>query len=351
MAKVLISCIGTGRVNNKETSKRVYEKATYTIDDKEYNTSFVSEALYRHYSIDKVILIGTVKTMWEEVYRVFSEIHGQNVDEDKLIELGVHCENANSLSQLKFPFIEDVEKAMGNDSHIILVNYGLNISELNSNSTRILGVEQYLNNGDELYIDITHSFRSIPLYMMNLLIYLKYVSKKNITIKHISYGMFEAKSENNDKTPIIDISDILTINDWLVGAYSFREFGNSYKIGELLKLGNDDEKSASSLLKMFSDTMNLNHMVGIKNFSQQLSSINSNNLQSIASLIVPQVVDSFRKEFSSPLLEKSNALFQLKVAKWHNQHKNYSSSYMALLESIITHICECKKLDWANLEK
>lgn len=348
MAKVLISCIGTGRVNSQETSKRIYEKATYAIDNTEYKTSFVSEALFRNYNIEKVILIGTVKSMWEEVYRVFSELHSQDIDEEKLLELGVYCENANSTSPLYLPYQDEVEKAMGKDSHIILVNYGLNKSELTANSTYILGIEQYLNSGDELYIDITHSFRSIPLYMMNLLIYMKNVSKKKITIKHISYGMFEAKSENGEKTPIIDISDILAINDWLVGAYSFREFGNAYKINELLENGNDSEKSAASLLEMFSDTVNLNHMVGIRHFSQQLSSIKRDELTAIARQIVPQVVDSFRKEFTSPLLDSSNALFQLKVAKWHNNHKNYASAYMALLEAIITHTCECNKMNWED---
>ena len=79
--------------------------------------------------------------------------------------------------------------------------------------------------------------------------------------------------------------------------------------------------------------------------------IKKDELTPISKQIIPQVVDSFRKEFSSPLLDSSNTLFQLKVAKWHNNHKNYASAYMALLEAVITHICECKKMNWEDFSE
>ncbi|MDD3962408.1 MAG: TIGR02221 family CRISPR-associated protein, partial [Bacteroidales bacterium] len=50
-------------------------------------------------------------------------------------------------------------------------------------------IYEQLEENDEVYFDITHSFRSIPMLCMVLLNYAKYL--KNITVKGIYYGAFE----------------------------------------------------------------------------------------------------------------------------------------------------------------
>ncbi len=76
MAKILISPIGTGGLSKDNTSAREYRKTNYKIDEKVYERSFVSSALKDHLGIDHILFIGTVKSMWEEVYRFYNEDKG-----------------------------------------------------------------------------------------------------------------------------------------------------------------------------------------------------------------------------------------------------------------------------------
>ena len=175
--KVLISFLGTGSFEDK--SKREYRTAKYRIDDKEYVRSFVADALTEHYEINTIIMIGTVKSMWEELYLKFCEKNNIQPDEEYYTELGIISENANSKSALELPQKEKIEKALGKESQVVLIKYGLNEEEVNYNIATILGVEKYLKNGDEVYVDITHSFRSLPLLLMNTLISVSY---KHLTL-------------------------------------------------------------------------------------------------------------------------------------------------------------------------
>ena len=71
----LISFIGTGSLNaDQKKSNRKYRTATYTIKGQEVGTdSFVSAVLFEHLKINRLILIGTARSMWEEVYEHFAK--------------------------------------------------------------------------------------------------------------------------------------------------------------------------------------------------------------------------------------------------------------------------------------
>lgn len=344
MAKILISFLGTGALKaNVGKNQRRYREATYQFDDGErIETSFVAEAISKHYKIDRIILIGTVKSMWEEVYEVFSRKNGLEIDMDYGAELIDYCERADHLSDLEIPDLTRIEQAIGHNSEVILIHYGLNQKELDINAARILEIERLLHHGDELIVDITHAFRSLPLYLMSMLTYLKNVSPKKIQISHILYGMLDVSKELK-YAPIVDLNEIMKINDWITGAYSFKEFGNAYKISELLK--QEGENEVAQRLKEFSDVFNLNHITSIRNQIQKISAIKKRKFNSTADPIISPVIKDFLAEFQ---FIKEDSEFQCKLAKWHFDHKNYSSSYLVLSEAIITYVCECEHLDWKD---
>ncbi|HHB94961.1 MAG TPA: hypothetical protein ENK88_07430, partial [Campylobacterales bacterium] len=71
MAKILISSLGTGW--NVKDSDSEYQATNYIIEGKEYkDESFISKSLIEHYNIDKVILLGTNKSMWDGAYLGFT---------------------------------------------------------------------------------------------------------------------------------------------------------------------------------------------------------------------------------------------------------------------------------------
>lgn len=76
--KKLISFLGKGQV----TGKREYRKAQYSIDGKTYSSSFLASVIAEHFEVKNQIIIGTVKSMWEELYRNFQEINKLQMDGD-----------------------------------------------------------------------------------------------------------------------------------------------------------------------------------------------------------------------------------------------------------------------------
>ena len=93
------------------------------------------------------------------------------------------------------------------------------------------------------------------MFLLNTIIYLQNVSLKNISISHVLYGMLDVSRELT-YTPVVDLKSLLNTSEWIVGAYSFKEFGNAYKIANLLK---DENKSVYKRLIRFSDAKNLNY--------------------------------------------------------------------------------------------
>ena len=338
--KVLISFLGTGPLESKET--RTYKTANYHIGEAilgEY--PFVSAALVKHYQIDKAILVGTTHSMWEEVYRWFCENTNNPMDDDIYFDIAQSCENSNYTSELVLPHQDIIEKAIGRDAKIALIKYGITEEEIRDNTDIILGLQQYLNKGDELIVDVTHSFRSLPMFMMYLLIYLKNVSNKSISISHVHYGMLEMNKELG-YAPIIDLKSMMEVNDWITGAYSFSEFGNAYKISELIK---NQDKSVSNLLDEFSNLMNLNHLHAIQKISQRLSSIKNREYQTLLpELTINPIVQSFINQFN--VNGDNHSLFQLKVARWQLDHRKYAQAMLTAQESMITYVCEQNALKW-----
>ena len=346
MSKVLISFLGTGSQTNGSYRKAEYRITSPTDNATQmvYETSFVADALATHYGVDKIILIGTVKSMWDEVYYSFcTRNEKEDVDENYYLHLSATCKEAKYDSELKLPDIERLEAALGKDSHVMLVRYGLNEEELNFNIAQVLSVEQYLHSGDELIVDITHSFRSLPMLLMNTLIYLKNVSKKRINISHITYGMLDITRELK-YTPVIDLKKVMDVNEWISASYSFMEFGNAYKIAGLLEA--DNSKSQANVLRDFSDVKNLNDIQAIEKQVQRLKSVSQ--LSPIAEITVRPVINSITQALSNT---KSHSEFQFRLAYWHYSIHNYASAYITLVEAIITYVCEQEDLDYSNKDQ
>ena len=336
--KVLISFLGTGPFQ-KNGSKREYNKAHYRLGDDDLGEyPFVASALMRHYNAKKVVLVGTVHSMWEEVYRWFSEDKGLTVDEDTYIDIADACTTACHTSRLQIPHRKDIEQVLGDGSRVVLVRYGLKEWELRENMNIILGLQDMLNDGDELIVDITHSFRSLPIFMMNLLIYLQNVSTKHIKISHIHYGMLEMIRELG-YAPIIDLCSILKVNEWITGAADLMHNGNAYAIASLLRSeGSVSCADMANQLVKFSDLKNLNNIRGYRSNMRDLNIIMDSKdlMPDLGRAVIPDVIEEFITRFGQ---QERDDLFRWKMAKWHYERKNYSLAFVNLVEAVVSLTC------------
>lgn len=330
MAKILICGLGGGKRNGE------YPESNYSIQEgsniKIYRErKFISSALEEHYSIDKTIYIGTSGSMWDSLYLYYCEKFKLDKNEDYYFKLAEEIEKANRGTAVNSIDLSEFKNKFGDKIEIKTTNYGLNNIEIFENFNIIMELEKILYDGDELYIDITHSFRSNALWMYLVMNYITDVIDKKIVVKMISYGMFELKED--EISPIIDLTAFYELNKWIKGASGLINYGNSYQLLELI-----EDTDIKNKFKTFSDALNLNYIGTIK---QNLKSIKKimdklENLEGPAKLILPNVAKNFIKNFDN-IEEGNDDIMLIRMAKWHFEHKRYAMAYININEAIRMH--------------
>lgn len=336
MKKILIASLGAG---NKE---RKYNKTNYKIEEKVYsNEMYVASALEEHFKIDKTFYIGTLGSMWENVYEHYCEKFQKekNLEYEeglfykmiKFLDSSIEDKENYSLDSIDF---SELISTFDNKIIPIITYYGVNNKEIFQNFNNILSIVNELEDGDKLYLDITHSFRSNAFWIFLVMNYVNDVIDKKITIEYISYGMFEAKEKNKDGievTPVINLKIFFDFMKWIKGAYTLKNFGNSDLICELL----EDEKIKNKVSNL-SSALNMNYISSLKKSIDSLEKNYEliNSVEGPAKLIIPKVISEFLEHFKG--VEKEHELY-LKLAKWHYKEKRYSISYINAQEAFVTY--------------
>ena len=84
---------------------------------------------------------------------------------------------------------------------------------------------------EQLILDITHAFRTLPLLVFTVAVYLR--SAKHVQIERILYGAYEARE--GDRAPIFDMTPLLDLVDWMGGVEFFLRRSDAVLLGERLE--------------------------------------------------------------------------------------------------------------------
>jgi CRISPR-associated Csx2 family protein len=267
MSRILVTALGRGRLSNKGISK--YDKATYVFQDEskaKYETEFIAEALVNYYDIERIYIVGTAKSMWEQVYYNFTSDEERDEEYylklDELIEKSDHNTYQYEQSYLRKTEVA-LDRQLGSEgSRCYLIKYGLDRDELLYNFDILLQISEQLQSGDEVYVDITHSFRSLSIFQYMMTSFIENLADKNVKIKKILYGMLDVKSEmKDDAAPIVDLTVINELNHWIKGIYELESYGNGYLIASLLQ---DQNPELSNNIKNLTDRININYLKDLK---------------------------------------------------------------------------------------
>ena len=354
MAKILITALGSGTYN-KEKNEKEYRPATYYVEEGNplKETELIASAIDEQWKMDKIIFIGTTGSMWSNVYKFYCEDKRITMNDEYYDKL-----KKTELSANKDTLIENLEIEKFNatfDKKIkgIVIKYGVDNKENLENFHSIIEIEKEIEDGDEIFIDVTHSFRSMSFWLFLIMTYLKDVSNKNIDIKNITYGMFEAPNEKKE-TPIVSLNLFVDILKWFKGASELKNYGNSYSILDELEK-NSMDKEIKNELENFSDTMNINYIDSIEESLKNFNTIKDklNNLEGPGKYIIPQVFKNFINTFELPNKEKlSNEekkyLLRARLAKWHFNQKRYSMAAININEAIVDFIMDA--LNFPNID-
>lgn len=177
-------------------------------------------------------------------------------------------------------------------------------------------VYSQLQKGDKIHFDITHAFRSIPLFASSLLNYAQYML--DVEIVSINYGAFEKlgsaylveKMPMEERiAPIVDMTNIVKLQKLTETATSIKEFGRIKKVSENLSpdLPTNSGSAVDEIAKAIKEldeaiqTSNITKIKGgqiIKNFRDNLDSENIQRLK-VAEIKILNKVDEELKDFTA----------------------------------------------------
>lgn len=344
--KVFLSVLGTG----------FYDSVKYEISDKNddnyfcsLDTRFIQIATLKYINDcieewnenDVAYVLVTPKTKitnWKtsETRRRFN---CRTQKEEEYIGL------EEEISYLQYPFKNKIEQEIPNGGNekemwdIFKVMYDL------------------IEDDDELYVDLTHSFRYIPMLMMVFCNYAKFLKK--IKVKSISYGNFEEAKDGI--APIVDITTLSTLQDWTAASDEFLSTGSVDKLSNIylphirqrLRDTKGDDMEAQKLRAFVTS---LNSLVNELKLCQGKRLIEAKNIKKAKESI--EAIKSVSTPIPfNPLLEKINkSLISLEgsdnvkngiaSAKWCCDNGLYQQAITLLQESIVSMVCEMVNLNW-----
>ena len=362
--RVLITSIGGGKTEDKDGVKilKKYEDTIYGIkkENGEFyteKTSYMPLIIENTYNIDKTIIIGTTGSMWDNLYDIYWKKFKKDKIKDEefkqsLIDVQVNSNRETPIDKINIDKFnqEFIGKVKG-----IVIKYGVNSKEISRNFDLIIKLQEEFNDVDEyeVFLDITHSFRSMAFWMFLIMNYLTDVSNKNIKIAGITYGMFEAKNDNI--TPIVILKPFLEILNWIKGASELKQYGNSYYILEKSD-NNSLSKNIKDELKNFSNTMNMNYINSLLESIKNLKKLDTENeldkINGPAKHIIPNILKEFIKDFDLKEDDdnKRSYLLQATLAKWHCNQKRYAMSAINISEAIVTFVLLTLNIDSKKLK-
>lgn len=226
-------------------------------------------------------------------------------------------------------------------------------------------VYETLRSNDELYFDLTHSYRYLPMLVLVLGNYAKFL--KGVKVKHISYGNYEARHAETNEAPLMDILPLTMLQDWTFAAADLIQNGNIEKLQELKEANalipllrergkkNIDKRLAEesldgylNSLNDFLDDMKLclcpNILNGatinrVMNHHEQVSDVLNQVIAPIPP-IINKIQDSLQRFESTDTMHPESIQNGYEAAKWCYDHQLYQQAATILDENITTDFCQ-----------
>lgn len=205
-------------------------------------------------------------------------------------------------------------------------------------------IYKLINKKDELYIDLTHAFRYLPMLMLVLSNYSRFL--KESEVKYLSYGNFQSREPEK---PMVDLLSLSELQQWTSAASEYLHDGYVEELVNLFskskKNSIDDEgysrKSANEFINL------LPTFINDRLTCRGNSIINENtNLalkvkgESITSLGVKAINPLFN-EIKESIHAFDNIMDRVvDAASWCFEHHMWQQSLTILQEGIVTFFCK-----------
>lgn len=210
-----------------------------------------------------------------------------------------------------------------------------------------------LKPNDYLYIDITHGYRYLPMLVVVLANYAKFLN--NIQIDNITYGNYEGRDKQTGEAPIVNLTSFSTLQDWTNAVNEFIKSGSTNALTPLLlNEANNTKGAARQTLQKFEKS--------IRNFTNSISTVRGEEIyNSINIKKIREEIKQVRKKIElTPLVPVLNKLeekikeFRNDYSKengetaiqWCLDHNLVQQAYTLGQEHIISIICDRFELNY-----
>ncbi len=198
-----------------------------------------------------------------------------------------------------------------------------------------------IEEGDELYIDATHGFRYMPMLILVLCNYAKFL--KGATVKRISYGNFEARDKRN-RAPIVDLMPLVELQGWTAAAADFVNNGYVEGLkGMAQALADDEGGRFVALLEEFAaerQTCRGPMITGGDTAARLCAALSGVTAEQIPPL--RPIAQKLRREVAAPSETMARVL---DAAQWCFRNHMWQQSLTILQEGIVSLFCQRHGID------
>lgn len=217
-----------------------------------------------------------------------------------------------------------------------------------------------LQEGDELYFDITHGFRYLPIIALVLGNYSKFL--KDVKVKWIGYGNFEDRDKDTNTAQVVDLTSMSMLQDWTTAAADFINNGNAKSLVNLtqtqlkpiLREARGSNANATAIKRMagaleavvddFKNCRGFNiiEACNVKSLNKSLDDIEDCMIEPLT-----PVLEKMREGISEFDVEaQENIVNGFEAAHWCLNNNMTQQAATILQETIITSVCMRNSLDY-----
>lgn len=212
-----------------------------------------------------------------------------------------------------------------------------------------------LQPGDQIYFDVTHAFRSIPLFSIVLFNYSKFMIDTRLV--SIIYGAFEklgpvpkVRELPTEKrvAPVIDLTNIARLQEYNQVASGLKDFGKVKQLKEAI--AKDQESSSDQTIRNLADsiseldeyiaTIDLNEIKSGR-FIRKFRCNYKNAKKKVAKPIV-SILDELNKETADFVDENSYRNIEVAI-NWTIKHDMLMQAYPMAEEYIVSRVADMFK--------
>lgn len=311
----LISFLGKG-IADKTTG---YRTATYRFDDdSKHTTPYFGLALAGYLRPERLILVGTAGSMWD----VFFE--QQDASDDDVLALIDAVRESRVDADMLSAQEKRLTKRLGLPVICRLIPYARDAAE---QTEVLLTLAKLVHRSEEVFLDVTHGFRHLPMLALVAARYLAHV--KDVKVRGLYYGALEMTSTNGE-TPVLQLDGMLQMLDWVESLATYNKDGDYGVFASLLQQDGLPEGKAKQLTRAAYFERSSNPVKARETLGSVFSAIKTHN--GPMGVLFRDALTERINWFKEP----DRAAWELALADAYLERRDYVRAVIYLYESFVT---------------